>query len=96
MQFRILYCRPCGYEGRAEDLAAALRDRFGATVLVEEGKFGQFDVLLGDEVVASKGRTFLGRMLTHGAPPQAQMVESIERHLAVREGGRCDLPTDEP
>jgi selT/selW/selH-like putative selenoprotein len=96
MQFRILFCRPCGYEGRAEDLAAELRDRFGATVAVEEGKFGQFDVLLDGEVVASKGRTFLRRMLTHGAPPQEQILESIDRHLAVREGDRCELPTDEP
>jgi selT/selW/selH-like putative selenoprotein len=94
VEFRILYCRPCGYHGRAEDLATELRERFGASVSVEEGKFGQFDVLLDGEVVASKGRTFLRRMLTHGAPPQEQILEAIERHLAVREGDACELPSD--
>lgn len=37
MQFRILYCRPCGYRDRAEELAIELRSRFGAEVGVEEG-----------------------------------------------------------
>lgn len=94
MEFRIRYCRPCGYHGRAEDLATELRDRFGAAVSVEEGKFRQFDVLLDGEVVASKGRTFLRRMLTHGAPPQDQILKAIERHLAVREGDACEIPSD--
>lgn len=92
MEFRVLYCRPCGYEGRAEELATELRERFGVSVSVEEGKFGQFDVLLDGEVVASKARTFLGRMLTHGAPPQAEILGAIERHLAVRDGDACELP----
>jgi selT/selW/selH-like putative selenoprotein len=92
MDFEIRYCRPCGYRGRAEDLAAELRRRFDARVTVEEGKFGQFDVLLDGTVVASKGRTFLQRMLSHGAPSQPELVETIERHLAVRTGDTCDVP----
>jgi len=91
MEFRILYCKPCGYHGRAEELAEELRDRFGAQVTVEEGGFGQFDVLLDGSLVASKGG-FLKRMLIHGAPPQAQILAAIERALADREGDACELP----
>jgi selT/selW/selH-like putative selenoprotein len=91
VEFRILYCVPCRYRDRAEALADELRRRFGASVNVEEGGFGQFDVFLDGELVASKGG-LLRRMLVHGAPPQAQLVESIERALADREGDRCDIP----
>lgn len=91
MQFTILYCKPCGYRQRAEDLALELRRRLGAQVAVEEGGFGQFDVLLDGDVVASKGG-FWKRMLIHGAPPQAQTVEAIERALADREGDSCAMP----
>ena len=91
MEFRILYCSPCGYRERADDLADELRDRFGARVEVEEGKFGQFDVLLDDELVASKGG-FSARKLKHGAPPQPELVASIERALADREGDACEIP----
>src|SRR4030095_9719480 len=65
MEFTILYCRPCGYHERAEQLAAERRERFEARVTVEEGGFGQFDVLLDGGLVASKGG-FWKRMLTHG------------------------------
>jgi selT/selW/selH-like putative selenoprotein len=90
--FHILYCRPCGYRERAEDLATELRRRFGAQVTVEEGGFGQFDVLLDGQVVASKGG-FWKRMVTHGAPPQPQIMEAIERALADRDGDHCDIST---
>jgi len=93
MEFRILYCRPCGYAGRADALAAELRERFGAEVEVEEGKFGQFDVLLDGEVVASKGQTFWRRMLTHGAPSQSEILAAIERHVAVQPDDACEIPS---
>jgi selT/selW/selH-like putative selenoprotein len=92
MEFHILYCRPCGYRGRAEELAVELRSRFGAEVVVEEGKFGQFDVLLDGELVASKGG-FWKRTLTHGAPPQAKILEAITRALAERPGDVCEIPS---
>lgn len=92
MEFRVLYCKPCGYHDRAEELAAELRERLGATVSVEEGRFGQFDVLLEGELVASKGG-FWKRMLVHGAPPQLRILEAIERALADREGDTCEIPT---
>jgi hypothetical protein len=64
-------------------------------VVVEEGGFGQFDVLLDDTLVASKGG-FWKRMLIHGAPPEPQLLEAIERALADREGDRCELPRRAP
>ncbi len=93
MVFRILYCAPCGYHARAEELAEALRRRFGAQVTVEEGGFGQFDVFLDGGLVASKGG-FFKRMLIHGAPPQADLLGAIERALADRQGDSCTLPDD--
>ena len=90
MEFRILYCRVCGYRERAEELAAELRERLGARVSVEEGGFGQFDVLLDGDLVASKGG-LLKRMLTHGAPPQPQILAAIDRALADREADVCDI-----
>lgn len=92
MKFHILYCRPCGYRDRAEDLATELRGRFDAQVTIEEGGFGQFDVFLEGEIVASKGG-FWKRMITHGAPPQPRIMEAIERALADREGDVCELPS---
>ncbi len=91
MEFLVLYCRPCGYRARADALAAELRERFGASVVVEEGGFGQFDVLLDGALVASKGG-FWKRKLEHGAPPQPLILEAIERALADREGDSCTLP----
>jgi len=91
MEFCILYCKPCGYHDRAEELADELRNRFGAQVNVAEGGFGQFDVLLDGNLVASKGG-FFKRMLIHGAPPQAEMLAAIERALADKEGDACELP----
>jgi selT/selW/selH-like putative selenoprotein len=90
LRFRILYCGPCGYESRAHDLAAELRTRFGAEVEIEEGRFGQFDVLLDGKLVASKGG-FWRRVTVHGAPPQERLLASIEKHLAVRDGDACEI-----
>ena len=91
MEFRILYCKPCGYRERAEALAAELRERFGAGVSIEEGGFGQFDVSLDGELVASKGGV-LWRMLIHGAPPESKLMAAIERAVATRAGDACSVP----
>ena len=91
MEFHIYYCNPCGYHGRAEELATELRQRFDAQVTIEEGGFGQFDVLLDGKIVASKGGLFK-RMITHGAPPQSQIFEAIDRALADRQGDFCEVP----
>lgn len=92
LAFEIRYCQLCGYRERAESLAAELRSRLGAEVLVAEGKLGQFDVIQEGEVVAGKGATFLRRMLIHGAPPEPELLATIERHLADEEGEACELP----
>lgn len=91
MKFQILYCNPCGYRDQAEELATDLRQRLSAEVVVEEGKLGQFDVLLDGELVASKGG-FWKRILIHGAPPQPQIIEAINRALADRDGDSCEIP----
>ena len=83
MEFKIVYCKPCGYRERAEELAAELRERFGARVSLEVGGFGQFDVSLDGELVASKGN-FLRRALTHGAPASTEVLARIERVIASR------------
>ena len=85
MEFKILYCQPCGYRDRADELATELIERFGACVAVEEGKFGQFDVLLDGALVASKGG-FWKRKLIHGPPPQPEILEAINRALRDRDG----------
>ena len=90
MEFQIFYCKPCGYRDRAEELATELRKRFDAQVTIEEGGFGQFDVLLDGELVASKGG-FWKRMVTHGTPQQPQIMEAIQRALADREGDLCEI-----
>jgi selT/selW/selH-like putative selenoprotein len=94
VEFHIFYCQPCGYRERAEELATELRERFDAQVIIEEGGFGQFDVLLDGEIVASKGG-FWKRMVTHGAPPQPQILEAIERALRDREGDLCEISPSE-
>jgi selT/selW/selH-like putative selenoprotein len=91
VKFLIYYCHPCGYRERAEELATELRERFGAHVTIEEGAFGQFDVLLDGEIVASKGG-FWKRMVTHGAPAQSKILEAVERALADRPGDFCTVP----
>jgi selT/selW/selH-like putative selenoprotein len=85
MEFEVRYCRPCGYRDRADALARVLRERFTAAVVVSPGSFGQFDVLLDGELVASKGG-FWKRKLRHGAPPQSELLAAIERALADRGG----------
>ena len=91
MKFAILYCKPCGYHEAAHALADELRQRFSAEVSVAEGGFGQFDVRLDGELVASKGGV-VRRMLTHGAPAQRVVLEGIARSVAIREGESCELP----
>ncbi|MCP1829704.1 MULTISPECIES: SelT/SelW/SelH family protein [Bradyrhizobium] len=50
----ITYCRPCGYEKRAKEAAALLRERLSVDATLIPGKGGIFQVKLGDEVVARR------------------------------------------
>lgn len=52
----IIYCRPCGYEKRAKDAAAALRERLAIEVKLVPGTGGVFEVTVGDKVVAKRAK----------------------------------------
>ena len=52
----IIYCRPCGYEKRAKEVAAALRRQLALEADLVAGKGGIFQVKLGDKIVASRSK----------------------------------------
>ncbi|WP_027542304.1 Rdx family protein [Bradyrhizobium sp. WSM2254] len=52
----ITYCRPCGYEKRAKEVAAALRRQLALEADLVAGKGGIFQVKLGDRIVASRSK----------------------------------------
>ncbi len=52
----ITYCRPCGYEQRAKEAAAALRERFAIDAKLVPGTGGVFEVKVGDRIVAKRAR----------------------------------------
>ena len=52
----IIYCRPCGYEKRAREAAAALRQHLALESDLVPGKGGIFQIRLGDRIVASRSK----------------------------------------
>jgi selenoprotein W-related protein len=52
----IIYCRPCGYEQRAKDAAAALRERLAVEAKLVPGTGGIFEVRVGEETVAKRSK----------------------------------------
>jgi selenoprotein W-related protein len=52
----ITYCRPCGYEKRAKEAAAALRERFSIDAKLVPGTGGVFEVKVGDKIVAKRAK----------------------------------------
>jgi selenoprotein W-related protein len=54
----IIYCRPCGYEKRAKDVAAALREQLALAAILVPGKGGVFEVKVGDKTVASRTKGY--------------------------------------
>jgi selenoprotein W-related protein len=52
----IVYCRPCGYEKRAKDVAAALRTQLAVEAKLVAGKGGVFEVRVGERTVAKRAR----------------------------------------
>ncbi|MET4717111.1 selenoprotein W-related protein [Bradyrhizobium japonicum] len=52
----IIYCRPCGYEKRAKDAAAALRQHLTLEPSLVPAKGGIFQVKVGDRIVASRSK----------------------------------------
>lgn len=52
----IIYCKPCGYEKRAKDAAAALRKQLNVESALVPGRGGIFQVKVGDRIVASRSK----------------------------------------
>jgi selenoprotein W-related protein len=52
----IIYCRPCGYENRAKEAAAALRQQLAIDAKLVPGTGGVFEVRVGDEIVAKRSK----------------------------------------
>jgi len=52
----IICCRPCGYEKRAKEVAAALRRQLGLDADLVPGKGVIFQVKLGERIVASHSK----------------------------------------
>jgi selenoprotein W-related protein len=52
----IIYCRPCGYEKRVKDAAAALRERLAVAARLVPGTGGIFEVRVGEETVAKRSK----------------------------------------
>ncbi|MGY3486863.1 selenoprotein W-related protein [Bradyrhizobium sp. USDA 4011] len=52
----IIYCRPCGYEKRAREAAALLRERLGLDAELVPGKGGVFEVRLDGKVIAKRAK----------------------------------------
>jgi selenoprotein W-related protein len=52
----IIYCRPCGYERRAKDIAAALCRQLALETDLVPGKGGIFQIKVGDRIVASRSK----------------------------------------
>jgi selenoprotein W-related protein len=50
----ITYCKPCGYEKRAAEAAAALREKLALTATLVPGKGGIFEVRVDGEIVARR------------------------------------------
>lgn len=50
----ITYCKPCGYQQRAADVAAELQKQLGIGATLVPGKGGIFEVQVDGKVVAKK------------------------------------------
>jgi selenoprotein W-related protein len=69
----IIYCKPCGYERRAADAAAALRKEADVTAKLIPGKGGIFEVHVGGKVVAKRAQGHF--------PDAAEIVAAVSAAL---------------
>jgi selenoprotein W-related protein len=85
MDATIHYCRLCGLEPRAREIAAALRREYGLECEIREGFWGTFRIEHGGEEVFNrwKSRGWLGR-LGLGRTPTADEVVAQFRERASR------------
>lgn len=85
MSIKILYSQACGYRCRAASLAAGLEKELGVKVEMEAGTSDQFDVLVDNHLVASKGHPgFLRWMLGEaGFPEESAAIAAVRARLAT-------------
>ena len=69
----IVYCRPCGYLGRATDAAEALKKQLKLTAGLSPGKGGIFEVLVDGKVVAKRSKGH--------SPGTAEIVAAVSAAL---------------
>jgi selenoprotein W-related protein len=65
----IIYCRPCGYEKRAREVAMALQRQLGIVANLVPGEGGVFEVTVG-------GKTVVRRQKGH-FPDAAEIVAAV-------------------
>ncbi len=65
----IIYCRPCGYEKRAREVAAALRERLAVDATLVPGMGGVFEIKVGARTVAKRAKGYF--------PGPAEAVEAV-------------------
>jgi selenoprotein W-related protein len=71
----IVYCKPCGYEKRAADAAAALKERLNVAADLVPGTGGIFEVRVDEKVVAKRSKS--------GFPDRAEVVAAVSDALAT-------------
>jgi selT/selW/selH-like putative selenoprotein len=94
---RIVYCVVCGYRGRAERLAHAIRDRLGVAPVLERGRLSQFDVFVDDELVTSREGGLLNHLTWGGFPNEESVgreAEDVGRDAVVNRGVESAPPGD--
>ena len=65
----IVYCKPCGYEWRAKQVAAALRQQLAINAKLVPGTGGIFEVRVDDAVVAKRSIA--------GFPETKEIVDAV-------------------
>ena len=69
----IVYCKPCGYEKRASDTAAALKDRLNVAAELVPGTGGIFTISCNDVLVWDRKRD--------GGFPDAAKLKQLVRDV---------------
>lgn len=72
-ELSIVYCKPCGYAGRAAEAAAALWKELKLAASLSPGKGGIFEVRVNDKVVAKRSKGHF--------PDTAEIVAAVSAAL---------------
>jgi selT/selW/selH-like putative selenoprotein len=77
MDVKVVFCKPCGFQNRALDLANEILNRFGldgVSVTLVPGKNGIFDVYVDNEMVFS-------RYKEKRFPEHQEIIEQVDKRL---------------